>query len=901
MESSEIRQRFLDFFGQREHEILPSDPLLTADPDLLFNIAGMVPFKPYFLGEESPPASRITTAQKCLRTEDIDQVGVTARHLTFFEMLGNFSFGDYFKEDAIRYGWRFLVDEMDLDPDRLWITVFAGDEEQGLEPDKEAESLWKSVDGVRENRILRLGTDENFWAMGATGPCGPCSEILYDQEATDPEPDRVKRLILDGRDRVLELWNLVFMEFQRTEKGGDLEPLPEKNIDTGLGLERLAAIMQGADTNFGTDLFQPLIDTVSQLTPESLDTANNQSRARVIADHARASSFLLAEGLLPGNEGRGYVLRRLIRRAHLRGRRLGLKEPFLEELVGPVIDIMGSHFTELSENQDTIKNQLKNEEEQFENILEQGLDELDDRINSLQNAGSKTISGKEVFDLYETHGLPIEMTKDVLDEAGIVYDESEINQAKREHEERSRNLDDDSGQGEFDFDGIPDTTFTGYDELQRDSEVVAIYTESDLRSVDSVTFSPEADSGQHHHIVLDKTPFYAEGGGQSGDEGWIKQDKIRIDNTVERSGHYIHEIDVHPSSLEDEITLEVGENVPVSVDESFRRGNMRHHTATHLLHHALRRELGDQVMQDGSSLDDESLRFDFTFNEAVDQQKLNEIENQINEWIYREIPIETQLMDRDEAEEKGALAFFGEHYGQEVRVVIMDDPENNDLDSKEFCGGTHLNNTGEIGLFTITNETAVASGVRRIEARAGESALQYLTGKRQELREAARAAGIDQTERLPDRIRDLRSTLNDQEKELDRLRQKQSASKAQELIDKADVIEDVAVLVETFDNEDSDVLKTIIDDVKERIDSGIILLFSKADNNVQLVMGVTEDLTETIHAGDWIRDLGGILGGGGGGRPEFAEAGGSKPEAIGEAIDQFYSKVEESVGETARH
>ncbi len=900
MQSSELRQRFLDFFNDNNHEILSSDPLLAADPDLLFNIAGMVPFKPYFLGEENPPSKQIATAQKCLRTEDIDQVGETARHLTFFEMLGNFSFGDYFKQSAVEYSWEFLVEELKLDPERLWITVFGGHEDTNLKPDREAQSIWQSVDGVKDDRVLRLGKQENFWEMGPTGPCGPCSEILYDQASSPAHPDEVKEMILAGQDRILELWNLVFMEFQREDVGGELQPLPEKNIDTGLGLERLAAIMQGVESNFGTDLFAPLINTLKQLTGKEMDDPRNRNRSRVIADHVRASSFLLAEGLLPGNEGRGYVLRRLIRRAHLRGRRLGLREPFLVELVPTVIDIMGDHFKELDENRNEIEKGLRREEEQFERILDRGLDELDNRIDDLREHEETAMSGGEIFNLYETHGLPVEMTKDVLDDRNIEYNDNEVEEARKEHEQTSRSGEEVQGTHSFDFAGIPETEFTGYDELEREAEVTGLYQGKDHVRVDEITF-PEAPSQTHHHLVLDASPFYSEGGGQSGDRGWIEDKSIKIADTVERNGRYLHRLEVDPQARKGIAKLEVGETVRVQVDETFRRGNMRHHTATHLLHHALRWELGDQVIQDGSSLDDQSLRFDFTYNAAVDPKTLDDLEQRINDWIYREIPVESEVMDRKEAEENGALAFFGEHYGREVRVVSIVDREEGGPESKEFCGGTHLDNTEELGVFTITNETAVASGVRRIEAKAGKPAYEHLKAEQHLLREASGAAGLQQTDRLPQRIREIRETLTEKEDELEHLRQIQTTNQAEKLVDSAEDIEGVSVVVERFEGVSTNILKSMVDEVRKRVDSGSVLLISKIDNNVRLVMGVTRDLTDEVDAGEWIEDLGSTVGGGGGGRPELAEAGGSRTEGIGDVVDQFRSKIQETFGKAAWH
>ncbi|MFB6355391.1 MAG: alanine--tRNA ligase, partial [bacterium] len=630
MEASECRREFLDFFEENDHQIQDSAPLLPSDPELLFNIAGMVPFKPYFLGEDEPPSTRVTTSQKCIRTEDIENIGFTERHLTFFEMLGNFSFGDYFKTEAIKLAWAFLTNRLEIEESKLWISVFEGDEEQGLKPDTDAIEIWRNEVGIPEDRILKLGTAENFWAMGETGPCGPCSEIMYDLGGEPIPPDEVKQSILQGEDRFLELWNLVFMEFDRDEDG-TLTPLPNQNIDTGMGLKRLAAVMQGEKTHFKTDLFQPIIRDTRELAElPSLDDASEyrdvgetrvaefpdqgiegqqavkQHRAqRIIADHMRSATFLLAEGLMPGNEGRGYVLRRLIRRAIRWGRSLGFDEPFLNELVPGVIDIMGDHYSELRDNQRRVQRRMEAEEEQFFRTLRKGLNQLRSVLDD-KRPGENRVSGEEVFELYETHGLPVEVTTDVLEDEGYEFDEDEIQEAREKHQQRSRG----SWEGQWEqtdlpLKDFPETDFVGYEHFEVEAEIIGLF--HDGQQVD------ELESGCEGYLLLDRTPFYPEGGGQVGDRGRIGD--FSVEDTQKKSDRIVH-------VGQSEGTVRVGETVTARVEESRRRSTMRHHTATHLLQSALRNELGDGVMQDGSLVDAHHLRFDFTHERRVTEEEL---------------------------------------------------------------------------------------------------------------------------------------------------------------------------------------------------------------------------------------------------------------------------------------
>jgi len=911
MQSSELRRRFLSFFEEHEHRVRESASLLPAEPGLLFNIAGMVPFIPYFTGEDEPPAPRLTTAQKCLRTEDIDRVGSTRRHLTFFEMLGNFSFGDYFKEEAIRLAWDFMTEHVGLEADRLWISVFGGDEDRGLKPDLEAERLWREAAGVPEERILRFGPRENFWTMAETGPCGPCSEILYDQEG-GATPDEARGIIEADGDRVLELWNLVFMQFDR-DTAGEMTPLPQKNIDTGLGLERLAAVTQNASSNFDTDLFLPLVNRTREragLPPvgeaegwsthdagygpervpvfpdrgiEGEEAWQHVRASRIVADHVRAASFLLAEGLLPGNEGRGYVLRRLIRRALRWGRRLGVHEPFLHELVPVVVDVMGEHYGELAEQQATVRESMQREEEQFLRTLDEGLQKLQVRLEELREAGSDgpaPMPGEEIFDLYETYGFPTEITREILEDAGIDYAEEEIEAARRAHREKSRSEMREDGEDLTEvLAGVPGTDFVGYDVLEAEAEVVALL---DAQGDPVERLEP----GEEGYVVLEQSPFYPEGGGQVGDRGTIGG--FAVEDTQSHGEHIVHE-----GAAGD--PLEVGRAVHACVDEAARRGAMRHHTATHLLQAALRAELGEGVMQDGSLVSPDTLRFDFTHPEPVDGPALERVEETVNDWIYRELPIRAEVMDREEAKRRGALAFFGEHYGDRVRVVEMGDV------SLELCGGTHLDSTGEVGVFAITDETSVAAGVRRIQALAGEPAYRYLDDQRDRLNEVVRRLGVQRPRDVPRRLEEMQRRLDDYEEQLDRLRRQVGADRAARLAEEAEDVDGLAVVVETFEGTAPDTLKTMLDEVRARLERGVVLFVNRTDDAVQLLLGVADGEVEGVHAGEWVSELGEMLGGGGGGRPDFAEAGGSDPGRIPEVLDRFRAMVRERNASVSGH
>ncbi len=873
MKSSEIRSRFLKYFEKNGHRILDSAPLLPTDPDLLFNIAGMVPFKPYFLAEQKPPAPRVTTSQKCIRTADIDNVGHTARHLTFFEMLGNFSFGDYFKEEAIILAWKFLTEELQLDTSRLWVTVFGGDQQQGLKPDTEAEKFWIDTVGVPAEKVLRFGTSENFWAMGSTGPCGPCSELLYDQEKQDAPPAEVKKLILDGDDRILEFWNLVFMQYERGENG-KLSPLPQQNIDTGLGLERLACIMQGVDSNFETDLFKSLIEAVEKKADVKLDNEAKKTAARIIADHQRAACFLLSEGLMPGNEGRGYVLRRLIRRALRWGRKLGFKEPFMYQLVENVIDIMGDHFEELQEKKEQICSRLQAEEKQFNRTLDQGMSVLKQNISNLREEGRDYFSGEEVFKLYETYGFPVEITAEILAEEGIEFDREEVEKARRRHQEKSRSKSEDESRIELNLSDLAHTNFIGYEVMESEVTVVAIFKGE--QQVD------ELGAGEEGIVILDRSPFYPEQGGQVGDRGKIGNFMV-ADTTIEGSRH------LHHGRAEGKI--ETGATVEAVIDKTRRRATMRHHTATHLLQAALRCYLGEQVMQSGSHVDPEHLRFDFNFDRRVTEAELKKIEKQVNEWIYREVGVETKVMKKEEAQSEGALAFFGDHYGEEVRVVSIGSTDCSI--SKEFCGGTHVDNIGVIGPFMITDESSVSAGVRRIEATAGMVAYEQFNKKRNLLEETADVCGVQREKEITDKFNKLSEKLEEYEQQLEEYRRRESSRKAQNLAEETRSVAGVNLLVKEFDDHAIAALKQMSDDLREKLDEAVILFINKKSDSAQLLLSVSDDISDQLNAGDMVNRLGRLLGGGGGGRPQFAQAGGQNLEALNEVEEELVSLIEE--------
>ncbi len=872
----EIRQAYLDFFESKGHLILDSAPLVPKnDPSLLWINAGMAPFKPYFDGSLEPPKKRIATSQKCIRTNDIENVGKTARHHTYFEMLGNFSFGDYFKEEAISWGWEFVTEVLELDPDKLWITIY--------EEDDEAFEIWHDKIGLAEERIVRMGKKENFWQIG-TGPCGPCSEIHYDRgvEAGDSEED-----VLGGEgDRYLEIWNLVFTQYNYTE-AGEYKELPNKNIDTGMGLERVASILQETETNFETDLIKPIIDQAVEMTGISYQKDEQSLTAyRVIADHIRSASVAISDGALPSNEGRGYVIRRLIRRAARYGRKLGFKEPFLYKLVEKTAEVVKGVAPDLKKQLAHVKNVLKSEEESFLKTLEQGLNILEEMLAELKAENKELLAGEDAFRLYDTYGFPLDLTEDIAAEAEIKVDQAGFEKEMEAQRQRAREARAEtsfsSGEEEklySDFkDQIEEDNFTGYHSLKEETQVIGL-----LKDKQKVEKLSQGDQGE---IILIKTPFYAESGGQIGDKGVIQNDNFEAEviNTVKKAEVFVHEVEVKTGELKNKAEVEA------VVYHNRRQATARHHSATHLLHKALKEVLGDHVNQSGSLVAPDRLRFDFTHFSALKEAEIDEIERKVNQAVMENYPVETEVKAIDEAKEMGATALFGEKYGEEVRVVKMGDF------SMELCGGTHVNATGDIGAFKIVSESGIAAGVRRIEAVTGEYALDYFNSKLEILNKTA-AELKTEPDKLLNRVEQLQQQQKDLEKELESLKQKLAGSKKDELIDQLQQIEGVNVLTAELEDLDNSALRNLNDQLQDKIDSAVIVLASKADNKVIFVASVTSDLIEKgFKAGDIISKVARIAGGGGGGRPDMAQAGGSKPEKTAAALAEVEKIIKEIAG-----
>ncbi|ADQ14888.1 alanine--tRNA ligase [Halanaerobium hydrogeniformans] len=871
----EIRQAYLDFFESKDHLVLDSAPLVPKnDPSLLWINAGMAPFKAYFDGSLEPPHPRIATSQKCIRTNDIENVGKTARHHTYFEMLGNFSFGDYFKEKAIIWAWEFVTEVLEFEEDRLWITIYKDDDE--------AHDIWQKKVGLPEERIVRMGKKENFWQIG-TGPCGPCSEIHYDRgiEFGDSSED-----VLGGEgDRFLEIWNLVFTQYNYTE-AGEYKELPNKNIDTGMGLERVASILQNTKTNFETDLIKPIIDEVVAKTGIAYQKDDeSQTAYRVIADHIRSVAVAISDGALPSNEGRGYVIRRLIRRAARYGRKIGFTEPFLYELVKTTAEVVKGVAPDLKQQLAHVENVIKSEEESFLKTLEQGLNILEDFLVDLKAENKEVLSGKNAFILYDTYGFPLDLTKDIASEAGIMVDEEGFEAEMAAQRKRAREAREETSfsSGEIDklyasFKAeVEAVEFTGYHSLTEESEVVGIVRENQkLQSI---------KKGEEANLVLHKTPFYAESGGQLGDKGIIKNENFeaKVLNTFARAKLPVHKVKVEKGELKR------GDSVKAVVYDDRRKATARHHSATHLLHKTLKEVLGEHVNQSGSLVAPEKLRFDFTHFSALSDQELNEIEKRINKAVMENYPVETEEKALEEAKAMGAEALFGEKYDEEVRVVKMGDY------SLELCGGTHVDATGDIGPFKIISESGIAAGVRRIEAVVGEFALDYFNEKVDILNQAA-AELKTEPDQVADRIKDLQKEKKELQKELQSLKQKLAGSKKDELLDKLKNVAGINVLTAELSELDNQGLRNLIDQLKDKLDSAVIVLASKGQNKVVFVASVTADLIEQgFHAGKIISEVAQVAGGGGGGRPDMAQAGGSKVDKTAAAL----AKVEEIIKKQA--
>jgi alanyl-tRNA synthetase len=852
--SAELRRAFLEYFREQGHEVVPSSPLVPAnDPTLLFTNAGMVQFKDVFLGREQRPYSRAASSQRCVRAggkhNDLENVGYTARHHTFFEMLGNFSFGDYFKREAIGYAWAFLTEVLKLPPERLWVTVF--------EDDDEAADIWLKELKVDPQRFGRIGAKDNFWSMGDTGPCGPCTEIFYDHGPGIPggppgSPDE------DG-DRYIEIWNLVFMQYDR-DKDGNLNPLPKPSVDTGMGLERLAAVMQGVHSNYDIDLFQHLIKAAADLTG-CRDLQDNS--LKVIADHIRACAFLVVDGILPSNEGRGYVLRRIIRRAIRHGYRLGQNEPFFHALVGPLIEEMGEAYPELVKARASVERVLRVEEERFAETLDQGMRILEEDIGELSGT---TIPGDTVFRLYDTYGFPVDLTADIARERGLGIDIDGFERAMEQQRQRAR------AASQFGADyhaGVQlqgATEFTGYEHLQDRSVVTALVR--DGQPVDVL------EAGQEGLVVLEKTPFYAESGGQVGDRGELRSEGASFevrDTQKQASGVFAHIGRLRAG------VLRVGDGVDARVDGDKRRATALNHSATHLLHAALRQVLGEHVAQKGSLVEPERLRFDFSHFEPMTVAQVREVEDLVNQEIRANADVRTDLMSYDDAIAAGAMALFGEKYGSTVRVLRIGEF------STELCGGTHVRRAGDIGLFKIVAESGVASGVRRIEAVTGDRALDYVRETEQQLGTVAELvkAGRDN---LADRVRQMLERSRRLEKELNQLKGQLASSAGGELAEQAVDVGGLKVLAARLDGADSKSLRDTVDQLKNKLGKAAVVLATVTDGKVSLVAGVTKGETDRVKAGDLVNFVAARVGGKGGGRPDMAQAGGSDPAGLDPAL-----------------
>ncbi len=865
MKSAEIRTRFLKYFEERGHAIVPSSPLVPGnDPTLLFTNSGMVQFKDVFLGKESRPDRRATTAQRCVRAggkhNDLENVGYTARHHTFFEMLGNFSFGDYFKRDAIHYAWELLTGAYKLPADRLWVTVYHTDDE--------AYAVWSKQIGVPEERIVRIGDkpggapfqSDNFWQMGDTGPCGPCSEIFYDHGPEVPGgPPGTSEA--DG-DRYIEIWNLVFMQFNRDDSGR-LHPLPKPSVDTGMGLERIAAVLQGVHSNYEIDLFQDLIKAAARETGTEYLSSNS---LKVIADHIRACSFLIVDGVIPGNEGRGYVLRRIIRRAIRHGYKLGQKHPFFHRLVEDLAKTMGDAYPELPRNAERVRSVLKTEEDRFAETLENGMKVLEGALTR----EDKLLDGETVFQLYDTFGFPVDLTADIARERGVRIDYAGFEAAMERQRERARAASKFRMDSGVEYSGRP-TEFHGYDTLTLEGTVQAIYVEG--------ARAAEIDAGDTAVVVLDRTPFYAESGGQVGDKGELAGANGTF--VVEDTQKVQPEVFGHKGTLKTG-KLRVGDKVLAAVDGTARSRAMWNHSATHLMHAALRRVLGPHVQQKGSLVDPDKTRFDFSHNEPMTEGEIREVEALVNREIRRNHDVSARIMKYDEAIKAGAMALFGEKYGDEVRVLGMGDF------STELCGGTHVRRTGDIGFFKIVTETGVAAGIRRVEAVTGEGALRWVQEREGRLAEAAAALKTSPDD-VAQKIAQMQDSVRSLERELARLKSKMASSQGNELAEAAADVNGVKVLAATLDGADSKTLREALDKLKDRLRPAAIVLAAANGSKVSLVAGVTSDLTAKLKAGDLVNFVAQQVGGKGGGRADMAQAGGTDasklPAALGSVKD----------------
>ena len=864
MTSNEIRETFISFFEKRGHRRVPSGSLIPSnDPTLLFTNAGMVPFKDCFLGTDKRDYVRATSSQRCVRAggkhNDLENVGYTARHHTFFEMLGNFSFGDYSKRQAIEFAWEFLTKELKLPEEKLWVTVY--------KDDQEAEDIWFNEIGINQQRFSRLGEEDNYWSMGDTGPCGPCSEIFYDH-GDDVEGGPPGSPEEDG-DRYIEIWNLVFMQFNKN-KDGTMEPLPKPSVDTGMGLERIAAVMQQVHSNYEIDLFDALIKNIAKIL--NVSDINNKS-LRVIADHIRSTAFLIIDGIVPGNEGRGYVLRRIMRRAIRHGHKLEAKGSFFHKLIAPLIEQMGDAYPELKQRQSELESTIILEEEQFARTLDKGMKILEQDLKSLSGS---VISGDTVFTLYDTYGFPVDLTADIARENNLSIDEEGFDRRMQEQKQRSQ------AAGKFGVDYNEnlsidsETQFVGYDSLKNSSKVEKLFKES----------SPveQLNEGEQGTLVTESTAFYAEGGGQVGDKGIIRsaQGEAEVLDTVKVNQAFVHTVKVTSG------VFKTADQVEMLVDTEKRESTAAHHSATHLLHAALREVLGSHVMQKGSYVDHERLRFDFSSPEAVSQKQLDIVEQRVNDEIRRNHAVCAENMSMDDAQKQGAMALFGEKYGDNVRVLSMGPF------SVELCGGTHVERTGDIGSFKIIQESGIASGVRRIEALAGKRATDYIQSQNALLHNLAKQLKSEPA-KVDEKLEQLINKSKELEKQVSQLTGKLASSQGADLLNEAVEIAGVKVIAKLLTGVESKSLRDLMDQIKNKLGSGIVVLGVENQGKGSLIAGVTKDLVGSIKAGDLVKHAASHIGGKGGGRPDMAQAGGPDADKLPQAIESVAPFIKQTL------
>lgn len=876
MKSSEIRQAFLNYFNSKGHEIVASSPLIPAnDPTLLFTNAGMVQFKDVFLGQDERSYTRATSSQRCVRAggkhNDLENVGYTARHHTFFEMLGNFSFGDYFKQDAIKFAWEFLTAKewMNIPEEKLLVTVYADDDE--------AYDIWHKEMGLSADKIIRIGDNkgakyasDNFWSMGDTGPCGPCTEIFYDhgEHIWGGKPGTPEE---DG-DRFIEIWNNVFMQFNRTEDGV-MHSLPKPSVDTGMGLERISAIMQGVHSNYEIDLFQALLKAAADVT--GCEDLENKS-LRVIADHIRSTSFLVVDGVYPSNEGRGYVLRRIIRRAVRHGHMLGAPAGFFHKLVTALVDQMGGAYPELGKLQAQVEKVLRLEEEQFAKTLDKGMGILNDAISSLEG---DTIPGETVFKLYDTYGFPMDLTADVAREKNLKVDEAGFEKAMEHQRETARAAGNFSMKGGQTLELDGETEFLGYENLINQGSVKGLFVDGD--KVETIS------SGTEAMVVLDETAFYGESGGQAGDSGFLKADGVvfQVKNTVKESGNHVHQ------GVLVEGSVKTGDTLSAEVDGEKRASTTLHHSATHILHAALRNALGEHVTQKGSLVTYDKLRFDFSHLEAMTAQEIADIENRVNAEIRDNSEITTRLMNIDDAKNSGAMALFGEKYDDEVRVLAMGTGAGADQFSIELCGGTHAKRTGDLGVFKIISEASAAAGVRRIEAVVGQAALDFVAAQEMTLNTIAHSVKAS-SDNVAEKVTHVIAKNRLLEKELEALKAKLVSSTGADLASQAIAANGFKVLAARVDGADVPTMKTTLDQLKDKLGTAVIMLAAETEGKVTLLVGVTKDLVGKVKAGDIVKECAPYVDGRGGGKPEMAQAGGKNAAGISQALEAFKALLE---------